>query len=348
MTGDPALDQLYGPLPPPPRVVRVRLIPWLLGLVLVGALCIGAYYWAKAAGWLTPIDRFTKRGDEMNGIGIKNKFTYPAEPAALTPAVNGGDPHEEFRREVLRRFGLLEARVGALENEMKQRRTTAPVKTTPVPTPKKHRSMMFVSNTLEKDDAPDPDTYQLAPGATKLPCVVETAINSDVGDSYWTAKVRNDVYDTATGRQLLVPQGSTILGKASGSALLYGNERIPTFSLTLSLRDGRSVDLGQAPATDQQGMAGLTGKVDQHYWRLFSAIFIGGVLRGGTQAIMIEAAGAGAAGQVAAGIAGNANQVSQQRLGRALDTRPTIEVESGSLCQVILTKPLHLPAVARR
>jgi type IV secretion system protein TrbI len=160
--------------------------------------------------------------------------------------------------------------------------------------------------------------------------------------------VRNDVYDTATGRQLLIPQGSTILGKASGSALLYGNERIPTISLSLSVPDGRSVDLGQAPATDQQGMAGLTGQIDQHYWRLFGAIFIGGVLRGGAQAVMTEAAGAEPLGSVAGGVAGNATQVTQQRLGRSLDTRPTIEVESGSLCQVFLIKPLHLPAVARR
>jgi type IV secretory pathway VirB10-like protein len=93
-------------------------------------------------------------------------------------------------------------------------------------------------------------------------------------------------------------------------------------------------------------MAGLTGTVDQHYWRLFSAIFIGGVLRGGPQAIMTEAAGA--AGAVASGRASTTNQVTQQRLGRALDTRPTSEVASGSLCQVILIKPLHLPAVATR
>ena len=39
------------------------------------------------------------------------------------------------------------------------------------------------------------------------------------------------------------------------------------------------------------------------------------------------------------------NQATQQRLGRALDTRPTIEVDSGQLCQVLLTKPLHLPAM---
>jgi hypothetical protein len=63
------------------------------------------------------------------------------------------------------------------------------------------------------------------------------------------------------------------------------------------------------------------------------------------QALQLEMAGAAGAGQVAAGIAATGNQATQQRLGRTLDTRPTIEVDSGQLCQVLLTKPLHLPAM---
>jgi hypothetical protein len=107
----------------------------------------------------------------------------------------------------------------------------------------------------------------------------EAAINSDV-EGYFTAKVSTNVYDTAAGRHLLVPQGNTILGHDQSSVLLYGNERLPTISLTLALPDGRSVDLGQAPVTDQQDVAGLTGRFNNHYWRLFGAVFIGGALRG--------------------------------------------------------------------
>jgi hypothetical protein len=81
-------------------------------------------------------------------------------------------------------------------------------------------------------------------------------------------------------------------------------------------------------------------------WRLFGAVFIGGALRGGTQAVQTGVAGAGPAGQVAGGIAGTASQAPQQRLGRSLDTRPTIIVESGALCQVLLTKPHSLQAFA--
>ena len=69
-------------------------------------------------------------------------------------------------------------------------------------------------------------------------------MNSEV-EGYFTAKVMQNVYDTATRRHLLVPQGSTILGHDNSSQLVYGNERMDTLSLKLTLPDGRSVDLGR-------------------------------------------------------------------------------------------------------
>src|SRR2546428_7799410 len=102
-----------------------------------------------------------------------------------------------------------------------------------------------------------------------------------------------------------MPQGSTIVGHDQSSTLLYGNERLPTISLTLALPDGRSVDLGQAPVTDQQGVAGLPGRVNQHFWRLAGAVFIGGALRGGMPGIQLETRpGGGGLGAIARGICG--------------------------------------------
>jgi hypothetical protein len=74
-------------------------------------------------------------------------------------------------------------------------------------------------------------------------------------------------------------------------------------------------------------------------------VLISGVLRGGSQALQMELAQAAGAGQVATGMTAVGNQVAQQRLGRALDTRPTIEVDAGQLCHVLLIKPLSLPAM---
>jgi hypothetical protein len=49
MTGDPVLDDLYGPIRPPRRAVHVRLIPWLLGLVVLVACTIGAYSYVSTS-----------------------------------------------------------------------------------------------------------------------------------------------------------------------------------------------------------------------------------------------------------------------------------------------------------
>jgi len=103
--------------------------------------------------------------------------------------------------------------------------------------------------------------------------------------------------------------------------------------------------LGQAPVTDQQGIMGLTGRVNNHWGRLFGAVFIGGALRGGMQAIQTGIAQAGGVGQVASGIGALGSQAVNQRAGRALDTRPTIEVDAGQLCNVLLVKALKLPAL---
>jgi type IV secretory pathway VirB10-like protein len=218
-------------------------------------------------------------------------------------------------------------------------------KTTVIPKPKP-AELLFVSHDLKEEKAPPvrkTPEYVLAPG-TWIPCSVEPEMNSEV-EGYFTAKVNQNVYDTKTGARLLIPQGSTILGHDQSNDLVWGNERMNTISLTLSLPDGRSADLGKAPVTDQAGMAGLTGDVDQHYWRLFSAVFIGGALKGGMQA-MPTAMGPGAgAGQVASGIATYGNQATSRVVGRALDTRPTITGHAGQLCQVLLVKPVALPAM---
>jgi type IV secretion system protein TrbI len=142
-----------------------------------------------------------------------------------------------------------------------------------------------------------------------------------------------------------VPQGSTVVGNDQSTSLVYGNERMDTVSMTLSFPDGRSVDLGRAPVTDQQGVAGLTGDVDQHYWRLFSAVFIGGALKGGVTAMQTAMTSASGAGQVTSGIATLGNQATTNVVGPMLNTRPTIIVHAQQLCNVLLTKELHLPAM---
>ncbi len=326
-----------------PAVTRLRLGRLMLLVLLAGGVLTGGTLWLL--GKAKPTLPATLTDSTAWPPWLRQAQTYPAPE--VKPPIQASAPEVDKNAVELAK---LRADLLRQQQELEELKRRGMVKYTP-PTPQKtvqpkqSASMLYVSHEVkDAPPVPKPPEYALAPGATKLPCVIETAINSDV-EGYFTAKVSANVYDTATGRHLLVPQGSTILGHDQSSVLLYGNERLPTISLTLALPDGRSADLGHAPVTDQQGIAGLTGHVDQHFWRLFGAVFIGGALRGGTQALQVGLTQAGPLGQVASGVGGTANQATQQRLGRALDTRPTITVDAGQLCNVLLTKPLTLPAL---
>ena len=315
------------------RVGRL-LVFGVVALVGLGAAGMAYLRWqgglpqtneAQASGVWMPPQRVSYTPDPP---------TPPPPPAAVE------DPMAERWAALSKQLAQMQAELEA----MKQRPQPKPAAAEPPkPQPKKHASMLYVQHTPKEEPAPGLPTYTLAPAATKLACQVETVMNSDAGQTF-TAKTTTPVYDTATGQHLLVPQNSTILGKYDGAGLLYGNERLPTLSLSLTLPSGHTVELGDSPVTNGAGTSGLVTDVNQHWGRLFGAVFIGGALRGGAMALQAEMMGGGPAGYVVAGIGQGANQVVNRTMGRAMDTRPTITVDAGELCQVILLKPLQLPA----
>jgi type IV secretory pathway VirB10-like protein len=325
-----------------PRAVGVRIGVAMMVLLVIAGAWAGAIWWAKSTGQLKPIERAVAQYDYVwphwMGKGAK-KATYVDDK----PEVNGIDPRDaelkRLQRELEEQRRLLEL--------MRQQKMSTPATAkpaTPIPTIKRP-PMHFVSYEHKGREVNLPDTYVLAPGATKFACVVETKFSSDI-DSLFTAKVTRPIFDTATGQHLLVPQQATILGQASGESLVFGNERLPTMSLTLAFPDGRSIEIGDAPVLNREGVTGLVSSVNHHWLRNFGAVLIMGVLRGGQQLIQQEIATAGGAGQVAAGVASVTNQVGTQSLTRAIDTRPTIIVEAGEGCNVLLRKPLRLPVYA--
>jgi type IV secretory pathway VirB10-like protein len=334
------------PIPFAPTQLRVGRVLGLLvlaGLFLAGAFLLvlfvhgktrtrEAIQMATSPPWLNKTDIYAP--------GKEDKAEAPATPS---------DPYGAKIGELLAKMASLEASV----NDLKKRKagTTTTVinqqsqKAATVPTKPKAAAPLFITHDL-KDDKPTltHEEYTLAPGATKIPCTVETVINSQV-EGYFTCKVNTNVYDTKTGMHLLVPQGSTVLAHDQSRHLIYGDERLDTVSLTLTLPDGRSVDLGKAPVTDQAGVAGLTGDVNNHWWRLFGAVFIGGALKGGMSAMNVAMTEAAGAGQVASGIASVGNQATNRVIQPYINTRPTITVEAGQLGHVLLIKPLTLPAM---
>lgn len=156
-------------------------------------------------------------------------------------------------------------------------------------------------------------------------------------------QIRENIYDTVSGRYLLIPQGTRIIGEYD-SKISYGQERALIVWTRLIFPNGDSINLEGMPGVDLRGYAGLTGKVNNHYVRLLTGVVLGSVLGAASQ-IAVGPAGVQNPNfeQLAvAGAAQNINDAGQQITRKNLNMQPTIEIHPGQKFNVFVTKDLIL------
>ncbi len=107
--------------------------------------------------------------------------------------------------------------------------------------------------------------YEIKAG-WEIPAVLEQSLNSDLPGEL-KALVTSNVYDTATGLYLVIPQGSRLIGKYD-SRIAYGQDGVEVVWSRIIYPDASSVDLDGMVGLDSHGSAGLRDKVDRHYRRL--------------------------------------------------------------------------------
>lgn len=95
---------------------------------------------------------------------------------------------------------------------------------------------------------------------------MEQALNSDLPDEV-KALIPSNVYDTATGRYVLIPQGARLVGEYN-SPLGYGQDGVQVIWNRVIYPDGSSLDLNGMLGQDAHGLSGFRDKVDRHYKRL--------------------------------------------------------------------------------
>lgn len=114
-----------------------------------------------------------------------------------------------------------------------------------------------------------PSPYMLSAGSI-IAASLRTGLRSDL-PGLVVAQVTEHVYDSATGRILLVPQGARLIGRYD-SVVAFGQSRALIVWQRILFPDGKSIRLDNAPATDAEGYAGLEDKVDFHSWQLLKGI----------------------------------------------------------------------------
>ena len=172
-----------------------------------------------------------------------------------------------------------------------------------------------------------------------------TGLNSDLPGEC-IATITEPVYDTATGRTLLIPQGSRLLGRYD-SQITYGQSRILLVWNPIVMPDGASIALDRLPATDRQGYAGVQDRVDNHWGKLLAGAAFSTLLGVGAE-LGSQNDGLSGTGQQTVVVAtsrsaeDSLNQVGQQITRRNLNVQPTLTVRPGFPVRVIVDKDLVL------
>ncbi len=183
---------------------------------------------------------------------------------------------------------------------------------------------------------------------TIIPAALETAINTDLpGDVL--ATVSENVYDSVTGKNLLIPQGSKLLAKYS-SNISFGQNRVQVAWQRLIRPDGVSLEMANMNGVDQQGMSGYTGSVDEHWWQYAKGIglmVLFSLIDGQIQYSMKQANTAGAA-DVANSLTAGIDQVGTQYTANTMNVQPTITVKQGAKVQVFVNSDIIMPPAAGR
>ncbi len=199
---------------------------------------------------------------------------------------------------------------------------------------------IYASGRLQTPASP----FQVMAG-TIIPAAMVTGLNSDLPGQA-IATVTERVYDTVSGRTLLIPQGSRLLGTYDAQ-VAYGQSRVLLVWTRLVMPDGSSVVLDRLPGADTKGFAGLEDQTDNHWGKLLAGAAMSTLLGVGAE-LGSQNSGLGGTGQQTVVVATSrsaeesVNQVGQQVTRRNLDVQPTLTVRPGFPVRVIVNKDLVL------
>ena len=179
-----------------------------------------------------------------------------------------------------------------------------------------------------------------------IPAVLITSINTDTPGMV-KAQVTDNVYDSKTGKLLLIPQGSFLIAEYN-SSISYSQQRIQIAWSTLIRPDGYQVNLGNMPATDENGMSGVKGSINDHlfeYAKAMGIITVFTAINGEFQNSINTTENEYAQNIIAANQQAT-TEMGEKLIDRALDIQPTLKKLNGTAIKVFTNKTIALPPMA--
>ena len=184
-----------------------------------------------------------------------------------------------------------------------------------------------------------PPSRQILQAGAIIPIALLTGIRSELPGQV-TAQVTSNVYDSPTGRTILIPQGTRVVGDYD-SRVAFGQQRVLLVWNRLIFPDGGSLTLDRQPGTDAQGNAGMQDGIDRHWGQMLRASLLSTILGVGAEL------GAGSDDSnilraLRRGAADSITDTGRQVVDRQLDMSPTLTVRAGFTARILVTRDLIL------
>ncbi len=166
-----------------------------------------------------------------------------------------------------------------------------------------------------------------------------TGIRSDLPGPV-LGQITADVHDSRTGRRLLVPKGSRLIG-AHSAEVAKGQSRLQVLWSRIILPDGRSIALDDQTASDTEGYSGLEDRSDQRWGERLRTVALTTLLAVSSAAVDLDAEDR-LSRAARDGATRGVDTLGRGLVERGLNIPPRLTIRPGFAFRIILTEDLAL------
>ncbi len=191
--------------------------------------------------------------------------------------------------------------------------------------------------------------YELKAG-TMIPGILVSGINSDLPGNV-IGQVSENVWDTSTGRHVLIPKGTRVIG-VYNSEVSFGQRRVQVLWNRLIFPNGMSLNIAGSGGVDTGGYSGLTGRVDEHWVKMLgTALFASLFVWGAETVYNDDNSNSGPWGRdkkspsdaAAESVANSILDMSTKMLNKVSDIQPTIRIRPGKKFGIFVNEDVVFP-----
>lgn len=198
---------------------------------------------------------------------------------------------------------------------------------------------------LPNQVVPQMSPFELKRGSV-IPATLITGLNSDLPGRI-TAQVSQNVYDSATGYRLLIPQGAKLFGRYD-SRVSFAQERVLVVWTDLIFPNGSTLQIGGMAGTDAEGYGGFRDKVDRHLWRTFGSAALVAIIGTGIDMSLPESSTLAtqdtASDAARRNFADSFGRVAERTISKNLNVQPTIRIRPGYKFNVLVDQDIIFPS----